>query len=221
MFAEINPDYSTGFDCETLWENSGYDSPYLTSSGDNGAGPLYLTGTDRAAHMFVRTLTVPRTAAPGCQIGGANADLVTSGTTWDGPAMVVSGYGTSSEHFWLMWAGTNSAHNINIAEYDSNWNFIAEHTESQHATLTDLAGAWSTGYGYVWMSYCGTNNLVYYQFFNNVNGGTELHVSGASCDVDLYQGLYSGGVGISRDSTGGMVLTWGDKASSQVMMATL
>lgn len=219
QIAEIVPGASGGFQCETQFEGSGYYTPYLTSSGDNGAGPLYLTVADGLGAMHILTLTLPKVAA-GCQFGIQKVDRITSDTTWDGPAMVVSGYGTTSQAFWLMWAGTDAAHHLNIAQYNSSWTLVAKKTETTHATLTDMGAAFATGYNYIWMSYCGTNNNVYYQFFTTVSNASETQLPGASCDIDYYQGFYSGGVGISFNYTdGSMLLTWADKTSQQVMMA--
>lgn len=46
---------------------------------------------------------------------------ITTDTAWDGPALATSGFtetpGAASERFWLMWAGNDAGHHINIAEY--------------------------------------------------------------------------------------------------------
>jgi hypothetical protein len=185
-----------GFQCETYVSEDGQwaqavATPYLTSEGDDGTGRLFLTWVDYLNQMHVDTVTVPK-PGPGCQFS-LTTDLVDfSDTSWDGPAMVVSGYGTGTEDYWLMWAGTDSAHHLNIAEYNSNWARIAENTETSHATLTDMGAAYRTSTQSIWMSYCGTNNDVYYQIFNGVSGGVETRAAG-SCVVDLYNGVYSGG----------------------------
>ena len=47
------------------------------------------------------------------------------------------------------------------------------------------------------MSYCGANDLVYYQEFTSVAGGTEMAIPGQSCTVTVSNGWNSGGTDIS------------------------
>jgi hypothetical protein len=226
-----------GFKCETivnqyLFDNDGVYSlpnsfyavatPYLTSEGDDGSGRLYLTWvSDNGSYLHVTQFDAP--GPSGCGSGfTAVSNTNFSDTSWDGPAMVVSGYGTSSEHYWLMWAGTDSGHHLNIAEYDTSWNRLSKNTESSHATLTDMGGGYLTSGKTIWMSYCGTNNDVYYQEFTTTSGGPETQVPfGVTCDVNQYNGYYSGGVGVSYEySTGLMLLSWADATSYQVEQDT-
>lgn len=204
-------------------------TPYLTSEGDDGSGRLYLTWTTaNGSSIYVAGLTAPTPSqcASGNFQDGSDGWRVTSmvslgQASWDGPAMVVSGYGTSSERYWVMWAGLADPHLINIAEYTTSWGRISMTTESNHWTKTDIGGAYAThpreGSPGVWMSYCGTNNVVYYQEFTTTNGGVETALSGASCKIYPYNGFYSGGVGISYDYTSGEpLLTWNDESTLQI-----
>jgi hypothetical protein len=234
-----------GFGCEAVinqdfWNNSpslhgGVPfeqtgvTPYLTSEGDDGAGNLYLTVGDAISNMHVVQLSVPTPAqcVSSADVGFFAINVVgisTADTTWDGPAMVVSGYKTSSEHFWLMWAGTDSGHHLNIAEFTSAWVRMGKGTETSHSTLTDMGGAYFTAQGTVAMSYCGTNNVPYVQRFTTTAGGAETQIlSGASCDINKDSPttgvtFYSGGVGVGYEyDNKDLVYTWADATSYQII----
>ena len=161
-----------------------------------------------------------------------------AGLVLDGAALAVSGYtgisGTGGERFWLVWAGTDSAHHINIAEYQPATGpdgfglaRVTKSTESSHSTDNDIGADFeptpgaTDDSGTVWMSYCGTNNQVYYQEFTSVSGGTEVS-EGQSCTVTVSNGWYSGGTDISYQySTGLMLLSWALPSSLQIQLGTL
>lgn len=219
--AETTGGTGGGFQCETYFNFNSIYTPYLTSEGDDGTGKLYLTWVDSAAEMHVDEIDTP-SPGQGCQFSVAYNDLITSAdSTWVGPAMAVSGYGTGSEKFWLMWAGTDSTHHLNIATYDQNWTRINKSTESTHATTTDIGAAFNTADGQLAMSYCGSypNYGVYYQDFSSVTGGTEQHEPG-SCDTRVYDGYYSGGVGTWYEYSSALTpVAWPDKTSYLVHLS--
>ncbi|MCW2935612.1 MAG: hypothetical protein JWM19_6574 [Actinomycetia bacterium] len=201
-------------------------TPYLTSEGDDGSGALFLTWVDGASSYMHVTRLIPPSGGCGTWTLASNQNIYTD-KSWDGPAMVVSGYG-GTEHYWLMWAGSDSQHEINIAEYDTAWNRIGKSTESTHSTKTDMGGAYFTASGSIWMSYCGTNDAVYYQEFTTVSGGLEIQEPGASCLPETYTPpgssttFWSGGVGVNYEySSQFMRLAWPDKTSSLVQIATI
>ena len=201
-------------------------TPYITTEGDDGTGNLLLAWADTSLHMHISIVNTPIVlhcgTTNGFSVVGGNTTDVGSDTTWDGPSLTTSGYGTGSEHLWLSWASTDSAHHINIAKYTpasvyGTFNQVSKITESTHGTSTDMGGAYFTDTGDVWISYCGTNNSVYYQLWaasNSTGGGTEMGISSGSCDVYTFNGYVSGGVGVGYDySTSTMVFTWADKSS--------
>jgi hypothetical protein len=199
-------------------------TPYLTSEGDDGYGNLYLTWADADYNeLHVSQIYVPSTCSGDSfgVISNVNIDTETSfdGPAFDGPALTVSGYGTGSEDYWLMWAGTDSAHHLNIAEYNTSWGQVSKHTETDHSTVTDMGAAYATAYKQIWMSYCGTNGVAYYQEFTTTDGGSEQHVSGTSCSVTQYTtgGItyYSGGVGVGYEySDQFLLLTWANSSEA-------
>jgi hypothetical protein len=204
-------------------------TPYLTSEGDDGSGSLFLTWVDDAGNNMHVTRLVPTSGGCGNWDLISNENIPTE-TSWDGPAMVVSGYG-GTEHYWLMWAGNDSNHELNIAEYDTSWNRVgSKGTETTHATKTDMGGAFLTGSSSVFMSYCGTNGDVYYQEFSSPSGGPEVQEPDASCLPESFpvtisgvtHTFWAGGVGVNYDySSKSMLLSWADKSSSLVQIATI
>jgi hypothetical protein len=200
-----------GYECEADVGIS-TDTPYITAEGDDGTGNLYLAyvNADQNGAITVEQIdpsqcngsTGQLAIAPGQQF------TITSDSSWVGPALIPDGYnGTpGSATLYLAWAGTNSAHNLNIAKY--NWGATSinagdKTVESAHATKTDMGGAYDTATKQNWISYCGTptSNFVYFQSFSGHAGGNEQS-TGARCDVTVFQNTYySGGVGVGYDYT--------------------
>jgi hypothetical protein len=179
------------------------NTPFLSTEGQDGAGTLILAWVDSAKKNPHMSVIDPPDSSSIQQYNGFNVSGTaandTTDTSSDGPAFVAGGYGSSSqpERFWLMFAGTNSNRNLNIVEYTPyasgtglGLTYAGKTTEPSHASDTDIGGAYATG-GSVWMSYCGTNNVVYYQTFSALGGGTEKTVSG-SCYAKSCESAYSG-----------------------------
>lgn len=210
-----------------------HDTPFLTSEGADGTGNLVLGWVDAAtSHLHLSVVETPTAAncagTGGFQVGAGTSVNLTSDTSWDGPALAVSGYG-GSEKLWVMWAGNDSGPHLNIAAYTPTANGYGETftraskiTESSHSTLTDAGGAYNASTGEVWLSYCGTNNTAYYQEFSpsGTGGGSEFS-TGDACNIDTYKTggvtYYNGGVGASyMYSTHTTLLTWA--ANSTVLI---
>jgi hypothetical protein len=201
-------------------------TPYLTSEGDDGSGSLFLTWVDYSGSYMHVTKITPPPGGCGNWMLDSNVNIYTD-TSWDGPAMVVSGYG-GTEDYWLMWAGKDAGNHLNIAEYDTNWNRIGnKSTEWSHSTKTDMGGAYLSASGAIFMSYCGTNDVVYYQEFTTVSGGPEVPEPGASCLPQQYspapkQTFWSGGVGVNYEyTTQSIRLAWADETSAIVQLASV
>jgi hypothetical protein len=213
-----------------------HDTPFLSTEGYNGKGQLFLTWVDNASlNLHISQVVTPDisfcNSTGGFNVNRGATTNVTTDTSWDGPAFITSGYngtsGGSSEKFFLVWAGTDSGHHINIAQYlwdvqgPSGLMFsrVAKHTETNHATTTDMGGDYDAADGQAFMSYCGTNNDVYFQSFSTVNGGTEVQEGGVSCSIFVSGGFYSGGAGISYDYTDlDMLLSWPNKSTHNIEM---
>ncbi|HEV3172955.1 MAG TPA: hypothetical protein VGZ32_21595 [Actinocrinis sp.] len=222
------------------------DTPYLSTEGLDGTGDLLLTWVDAAsAHVHISVIDPPN--AGGCAVnpnayrfGAEPGGTTNTGeTASDGPSLVVSGYsGTShgsGETVWLMWAGTDGGGHLNIAAYTPGTSFygpvfnqVSKTTEWNHSTLTDTAAAYNTSTGQVWLTYCGTNHVVYYQDFpaSSSGGGNEQTIGSASCKVTstTIGGVtyYSGGVGVSYDySDGLMLVSWPDLSSTNIQLQLL
>ena len=101
--------------CETPFGVS-VTTPYLVSEGKDGQGKLYLVTTNADNTMSIWTVNVP--TPQDCDFGGHfTLNLVkdiNTDTTWGGPALVVSGYGspTQPERFWLIWSGTGGTQRL-------------------------------------------------------------------------------------------------------------
>ena len=202
-----------------------HDTPFLASEGADGAGDLLLGWVDAAtSHLHLSIIEAPTAAncgsIDGFEVASGTTVNLTSDTSWDGPALAVSGYG-GSEKVWLMWAGNDSGHHLNIAAYTPTFGAYGKTftraskiTESNHSTLTDAGGAFNSNTGQVWLTYCGTNNTAYYQEFSpSGSGGGSEFSTGSSCNIDTYKtgGItyYNGGVGASyMYSTHTTLLTW-------------
>jgi len=203
----VNPNdtgSNSGYECQTQVGNS-TDTPYITSEGDDGTGDLFLAYANSSESDEI---TVERLDPSQCNGSSGFIDVlssytITTDTSWSGPALIPDGYNgmAGSSTLYLAWAGNNSAHNLNIAKYYYGaTSFASKTTESSHSTTTDIGGAYDTASGQNWISYCGsgTSNYVYYQSFSGNAGGTEM-TTGAKCDVTIYNGYYSGGVGVGYD----------------------
>lgn len=202
-------------------------TPFLASEGKDGSGNLYLTWADSIDNtLYVAKVNVPTSNE--CKYGGSFSIQIVAhlaaDTAWGGPALVVSGYGstTQPERFWLMWSGTDALHHINVAEFDTSWNRLNKYTESDHTTDADIGGAYKESTNQVFLSYCGTNNRPYYQYFS-ATGFAENQVSvSGTCTVSTYTPrnvtYYSGGVGINYDySDNRMDLAWPDNQNVEFM----
>lgn len=195
-------------------------TPYLVSEGKDGNGNLYLVTTNVDNTMSIWTVNVPtpQECSYGAHFSLNHVTDITTDTTWGGPALVVSGYGSSTEpeRFWLIWSGTGGTHYINIAEYDQNWNRVgAKITEYDQWTNTDIGGAFKESANQVWFSYCGTNSVPIYQDFTATGFSESAHaVSGTCTNTTYYDSrnkitYWSGGVGVSYDYTDDkMILSW-------------
>jgi hypothetical protein len=212
------PGSSGGMTCVTPFGASAA-TPYLVSEGKDGNGKLYLVTTNDDNTMSIWTVNVP---SPQQCMYGAGITLnhvtdITTDTTWGGPALVVSGYGstTEPERFWLIWSGTGATHYINIAEYDSSWTRRAKYTETDQWTNTDIGGAYKESGDQVWVTYCGTNEVPFYQAFSAAKFTESEHTASGTCTNSTYYDrnnritYYSGGVGVSYDYTDDkMILSW-------------
>lgn len=211
--------YDGKFACYSYFGPTG-DTPYLTSEGKDGTGNLYLTWVNAADNtLFVGKVTVPdnNECAYSGSFGLQVVAHISTDTSFGGPALVVSGYGTSAERFWLIWSGTGGTHYINVAEYNTDWTRIAKYTEYDHATSADIGGAYDDSNGEVYLAYCGTDGRPYYQYFPGRDGGFAENqaVANGTCTVTPYSTAkntyYSGGVGVHYDySDNQMILTWPD-----------
>jgi len=201
----------------------------LTTEGDDGNGQLYMTWAYYASGaVYITPVSPPPSATcagvPAGPEWDAGFSTSTGQTAWSGPALTISHYGASNEHYWLVWAGTNSAHSLNIEEFAPGSFVLTElskGTESTHATNVDMGAAYDTATGYAWMSYCGTNDVVYYQEFTGTAGGTET-TNGAQCEVypgNSSSGYLSGGVGLGYEySTQRLLLSWPSVTAEEITL---
>jgi hypothetical protein len=189
----------------------------LTTEGDDGTGQLYMTWADTSGGIYITSITPPPSSACSGVPAGPEWGVIwstdTGQTAWSGPALAISHYGASNEHFWLVWAGTNSTHSLNIEEFAPGLVLaeLSKGSEPTHSTNVDMGAAYDTATGYAWMSYCGTNDVVYYQEFTGTAGGTET-TDGGQCDVypsNTGTGWLYGGVGVGYEySDQRMLLSW-------------
>jgi hypothetical protein len=223
----VNPNdtnSNSGFECETQVGNS-TDTPYITSEGDDGTGDLFLAYVNSSQNdeITVERLDPSQCNGSSGHINVLSSHTITTDTSWSGPALIPDGYNgmPGSATLYLAWAGNNSAHNLNIAKYYYGaTSFASKTVESSHSTTTDIGGAYDTASGQNWISYCGggTSNYVYYQSFSGNAGGTEM-TTGAKCDVTIYNGYYSGGVGVGYDYSG--QATWLSYADTSTNLDTV
>jgi hypothetical protein len=202
------------FGCETRLGVSTY-TPYVTSEGQDGTGNTYVTFVNTAKQMVVDQLDFSScSASSGSGVMGVdNQDVITSDTTNGGPALAVSGYGTGSEQFWMVWAGSGSTPTINIAQYTPGSQALTHKTtETSHTTTADIGEAFNGNDGKVFDTYCGTNNIAYYQYFTPGSGGisglTQKSVNNDSCGLVTTNGWTSGGVGAAYDYNSDSLRVW-------------
>jgi hypothetical protein len=197
-----------GAGCESTGFGSSVDTPYLTVAAD---GTVYLTTVDGNDVMHVTEVDNNGCVNEGF-IGGPGtlsagpSTTVAGNTSYNGPTLMdLKGSGTPD--LWLIWAGTNSAHYINIAKFTpGNPNLGAKYVETNHATTTDMG---STTYppvslGEAFFTYCGTNNVVYGQWFLGTGPETEIALAG-SCNIYTNSsGFINGGVDVTYDLATGL-----------------
>jgi hypothetical protein len=220
---------SNGVRCESTDFGYSVDTPSLTfaaNSADQSEGiNLYLVTVDASSVMHVTEVQ-----DNGCATldtgptGGANtltpgpSTAISGQTTWDGPTLLDT-TPNSSPTLYLAWAGTNSAHDINIGGFAfgaSSTGLTSHIVESNHATTTDLGNSY--GSAGTLFTYCGTNNAVYGQVFNG--GSTEpSEISlGGNCAIYTGSGGYvNGGVDVTYDGSGGGYLYLYPTVSSQAL----
>ncbi|HEV2373043.1 MAG TPA: hypothetical protein VGS19_12825 [Streptosporangiaceae bacterium] len=193
---------NTGVSCESTGFGSSVDTPYLTVAAN---GTLYLTTVDTRDVMHVTEVDNNGCVNEGF-IGGPGtltagpATTIAGNTSYNGPTLVdLNASGTP--HLWLIWAGTNSAHNINIAKFTpGNPNLGTKYVETNHATTTDMGSTtFSLNPGSAFFTYCGTNNVVYGQWFLGTGPETEIALGG-SCNIYTnHAGYLNGGVDVTYD----------------------
>jgi hypothetical protein len=193
-------DTGGGIACETTRFGSSVDTPYLTTAAD---GTLYLTTVDSANVMHVTEVDNSDCFHEGF-LGGPNtlaagpSTTIAGNTTFDGPTLVDL-TGTGTPNLWLIWAGTNSAHNINIARFTpGNSNLGTKYVETNHATTTDMGATTyvKNGASAAFFTHCGTNNVVYGQHFSGTGPQAELAIGG-SCAIYTNAGFVNGGVDVT------------------------
>lgn len=215
-----------GVQCESTGFPHSIDTPYLTFA-PSGSAPgdgvsLYLVTVDSGNAMHVTevqnngcdNLDVGIIGGPGTLTAGAST-TISGQTTWDGPTLLDT-TPNSGPTLWLAWAGTDSAHSINIGSFTfgASSTSIGTHiVERDHQTKTDLGNSY--GSRGTLLTYCGTNNMVYGQVFN---GGTteppEVSLGG-NCAIYTSGGYVNGGVDITYDSGAGGYLYLYPTVSSQ------
>lgn len=218
-----------GVQCESTDFGDSVVTPSLTfaaNSADQSEGiGLFLTTVDSDGAMHVTEVQNDGCANPDTGIrGGSNtltpgASTAISGqTSWDGPTLLDT-TPNSSPTFYLVWAGTNSAHNLNIGGFGfgaSSTNLSSHIVESDHATKTDLGNSY--GSRGTLFTYCGTNNVAYGQVFNGGASEPSELTLGGSCAVYTSGGYVNGGVDVTYDGGAGGYLYLYPNVSSQALV---
>lgn len=196
-------DSGGGAACDSTGFGSSVDTPYLTEAAN---GIMYLTTVAPGGAMHVTEVDnngcvrEGGLGGPGTLSAGPST-TISGNTSYDGPTLVdLSSSGTPD--LWLAWAGTNSAHNINIAKFTpGNSTLGRKYTETSHSTITDMG---STTYldGGAFFTYCGTNNVVYGQyFFESTGPQSEIALGSDRCAIYTNRaGYVNGGVDVTFDS---------------------
>lgn len=203
-----------GIQCESTDFGYSYDTPslgYAANAADQSEGiNLYLATVDSGGGMHVTSVDNNGCANLDTGItGGANtltpaASTAISGqSSWDGPTLLDT-TPNSSPSLYLVWAGTNSAHNINIGGFTfgaSSTSLTSHIVESNHATTTDFGNSYgSLG---TLFTYCGTNNVVYGQVYNGGSSEPSEVTLGGSCAIYTSGSYVNGGIDVTYDSSAG------------------
>lgn len=189
--------------CESTGFGSSVDTPYLTEAAN---GTMYLTTVASGGVMHVTEVDNSGCVkqgglgGPGTLTAGPST-AIAGNTSYNGPTLVDL-HSSGTPDLWLAWAGTNSAHNINIAKFTpGNSSLGKKYTETTHSTTTDMG---STTYiaGGAFFTYCGTNNVVYGQyFFENTGPQAEQALGSDRCAIYTnHAGYVNGGVDVTFDS---------------------
>jgi len=189
-----------GLACESTNFGSSADTPYLTVAAD---GTMYLTTVDGGGAMHVTEVDNNGCVLEG-GIGGAGtlaagpSTAVAGNTTYVGPSLVDLNE-SGSPDLWLVWAGTNSSHSINIARFTPGDSTLGtKYVESSYSTITDFGATNAGSNGHAFFTYCGTNNVPYGLPFNGGNpAGGEKSLGSDKCDIYTNLGYTNGGVDVT------------------------
>lgn len=187
-----------GIECESTNFGSSVDTPYLTVAAD---GTMYLTTVGSGSVMHVTEVDdngcLVGIGGPPGTLSASHATTVSGNTSYDGPTLVDLNE-TGSPDLWLIWAGTNSAHSINIARFTpGNGSLGTKYVESNHSTTADMGS--TTWYGGAFFTYCGPDNLVHGQSFFGTGPQTELTLGGSCAIYTNSAGYVNGGVDVTND----------------------
>lgn len=220
----LDVDGGPGIECDSTNFGSSVDTPYLTVAAD---GAMYLTTVDSSNAMHVTE--VDQSPQKPCDTGNAidpsgkwlngPSTPVLGNTTYDGPTLVDLN-GTGSPDLWLIWAGTNSAHSINIAKFTpGNGSLGTKYVESNHGTTADM-GSTNAGSG-AFFTYCGTDNVVRGQFFSGTGLVPEPALGGSCAIYTNSAGYVNGGADVTYDpATGSFVYIFPNKADQDLTVDT-
>ena len=219
-----------GVQCESTNFGYSYDTPSLTyaqNSADQSEGVnLYLVTVDSSNIMHVTEVD-----NNGCDnldtgiTGGANslgpgASTALAGqTTYDGPTLLDT-TPNSAPTLYMVWAGTNSSHYINIGGFAfgaAQTSLTSHVVESDHATKTDLGNSY--GSSGTLFTYCGTNNVVYGQIYNG-GGEPAEHALGGNCAIYTSGQYINGGVDVTYDSGGGYLYLYPNVSSQGLTLGS-
>lgn len=203
-----------GIQCESTNFGNSVDTPTLTyaaNSADQSEGiNLYLTTVDSGGVMHVTEVQDNSCANPDTGIHGGSNSLgpgtsttISGQTSWDGPTLLDT-TPNSSPTLYLVWAGTNSAHTLNIGGFTfgaSSTGLTSHIVESDHATTTDLGNSY--GSRGTMFTYCGTNNVVYGQVYNGGSGEPAEIPLGGNCAIYTSGSYVNGGVDVTYDGDAG------------------
>jgi hypothetical protein len=183
--------------CESTGFGSSVDTPYLTVAAD---GTLYLTTVTSNGAMHVTEVDNSCVHSNG-QIGGSftagPSTTVAGNTSFDGPTLLDLNSNVGfTPNLWLVWAGTNSAHSINIAKFTpGNPNLGTKFVENK-STIADM-GSTTDSAGRGFFTYCGTNHAVFGQHFDGNGPESELPLQGSCAIFTNSNGFINGGVDVT------------------------